>query len=288
VFGLGFVLSFGYWCTDFLLIQRALAAKNVEAAEQTPIIASVAKLFFPFLVVVPGLAAAALFPASLAQHYDLALPSLMARYYGTGLLGVGVVAMLSSFMSGMAGNITAFNTVWTYDLYQTYLAPRRPDQHYVWVGRLATIVATLLSVATAYIVLRFNSLMDYVQLLFSFFNAPLLATFLLGMFTRWATPAGGLSGLIAGTLAALGHRVLVSLGVLRYGSDMSANFYGAICGFAVCLLITATLSCVTEKKPQEQLKEIVYDRRIFHLRRSHVIAVVVILLACLALNIYFF
>jgi SSS family solute:Na+ symporter len=242
VFGLGFVLSFGYWCTDFLLVQRALAAKDLRAAVNTPLVAAVPKLFFPALVVLPGLAAVALFPRSLVERYDLALPALLTHYYGHGLLGLGVTAMLASFMSGMAGNVTAFNTVWTYDLYQAYLAPGRPDAHYLRVGRLATVAATLLSVGTAYLVLHFNSLMDYVQLLFSFFNAPLFATFLFGMFTRWATPAGGFWGLASGTAAAVAHYALQAAGVIHYPSAMTANFYGAIVAFVVCAAVTAGVS----------------------------------------------
>ena len=260
VIGLAFVLSFGYWCTDFLLVQRALAAKDLPAAVETPLIASVVKLFFPFLVVVPGLAAFALFPAELAGRYDMALPQLMQRYYGPGLMGLGVTAMLASFMSGMAGNVTAFNTVWTYDLYQAYVAPGRSDRHYLHVSRVATVAAVALASVTAFIVLRFNSLMDYVQLLFSFFNAPLFATFLLGMFTTWATPAGGLSGLVAGTLGALGHYAAVRGGLLRYGSDMTANFYGAAVGWGVCFAVTILVSAFTKRKPREQLAGLVYDR----------------------------
>jgi SSS family solute:Na+ symporter len=260
IFGLGFVLSFGYWCTDFLLVQRALAARDTEAACQTPLIAALAKLFFPALVVLPGLAAAVLFPSGLAARYDLALPMLMSRFYTHGLLGLGVVAMFSSFMSGMAGNITAFNTVWTYDIYQSYVAPDRSDSHYLSVGRIATVVATLLSIGTAYIVLRFNSLMDYVQLLFSFFNAPVFATFLLGMFTRWATPQGGFWGLLAGTVAAILHRAAYSAHLVRYGSDMSANFYGAIIAWMVCFLVTCLVSSVTRDKPPEELVGLVYTR----------------------------
>jgi SSS family solute:Na+ symporter len=260
VFGLGFVLSFGYWCTDFLLVQRALAARSPAAASQTPMIGAVAKLFFPALVVIPGLAAAILFPHSLAQRYDLALPALMARYYGHGLLGLGVVAMLSSFMSGMAGNITAFNTVWTYDLYQSYIKPGKEDAHYIMVGRIATVVATVLSIGTAFIALRFNSLLDYVQLLFSFFNAPLFATFLLGMFTRWATPKGGFWGLLAGILTALLHRVLYDAHLLPYGSDMSANFYGAVAAWIICFTVTITVSVFTEPKCDEDLVGLVYQR----------------------------
>jgi SSS family solute:Na+ symporter len=259
VVGLGFVLSFGYWCTDFLLVQRALAAKDLPAAVETPLVASVAKLFFPFLVVVPGLAAFALFPAELTARYDLALPQLMLRYYGPGLLGLGITAMLASFMSGMAGNVTAFNTVWTYDLYQAYVAPGRSDRHYLVVGRLATVVAVVLACSTAYIVLRFNNLMDYVQLLFSFFNAPLFATFLLGMFTKWATPAGGLAGLVAGTFGALSHYLALRAGLLHYGSDMTANFYGAAVGWGVCFAVTAGTSVFTTRKPAAELVGLVYD-----------------------------
>ena len=261
VFGLGFVLSCGYWCTDFLLVQRALAARSVTAATQTPLIGAVAKLFFPALVVIPGLAAIILIPKGLAERYDLALPALMSRYYGHGLLGLGVVAMLSSFMSGMAGNITAFNTVWTYDLYQSYISPDKPDRHYITVGRVATVAATILSVGTAFIVLRFNSLMDYVQLLFSFFNAPLFATFLLGMFTTWATPQGGFWGLLLGTLASVLHHIAYSERILPYGSDMSANFYGAIVGWGVCFIVTVVVSMITRRKPIAELEGLVYVRQ---------------------------
>ncbi len=288
VIGLGFVLSFGYWCTDFLLVQRGLAAKDVNAAAETPLVGAVAKLFFPALVVLPGVAALALFPRELTARYDLALPALMTRYYSHGLLGLGVTAMLASFMSGMAGNITAFNTVWTYDIYQSYLVRDRSDRHYLLVGRIATIAATLLSIATAYIVLGFNNLMDYVQLLFSFFNAPLFATFLLGMFTKWATPRGGLAGLVSGTLAALGHYLAYRAKWLPYGSDMSANFYGAICGWTVCFAVTAAVSLFTYRKPAAELAGLVYDRAAAghgsaHMRRAWA-AALGILLVCAVLN----
>jgi len=294
VIGLGFVLSFGYWCTDFLLVQRALAAKDLPAAVQTPLIAGVAKLFFPALVVLPGLAAVALFPQGLAERYDVALPNLMVRYYAHGLLGLGVTAMLASFMSGMAGNITAFNTVWTYDLYQAYLVRGRSDHHYLVVGRLATVAATLLSIATAYIVLRFNNLMDYVQLLFSFFNAPLFATFLLGMFTRWATPMGGFVGLVAGTLSAGLHYWAYRSGWLPYGSDMTANFYGATCAWLVCFLTTVGVSLVTERKPTKELAGLVHqsgsmtsDRDRRAMRRAWIFAGVIVL-ALIVLNWVFY
>lgn len=247
IFGLGFVLSFGYWCTDFVLVQRALAAKDLPAACGTPLVAAVVKLFFPLLVVVPGVAAAAILPANLSSRFDLALPSMLERFYPHGLLGLGVTAVLASFMSGMAGNISAFNTVWTYDLYQAHLAKGRSDRHYLMVGRIATIAATVFSVGTSFLVLRFNNLMDYVQMLFSIFNAPLFATFLLGMFTGWATPAGALTGLVCGTLASFGHWLLYQNGTLKYGSDMAASFYGAGVGWLSCFLITIGVSLVTKK-----------------------------------------
>lgn len=288
VFGLGVVLGCGYWCTDFLLIQRALAARSVRDSIQTPMVAAVIKLFFPALVVLPGLAAIVLIPRGLALRYDLALPSLLARYYHHGLLGLGVVAMLSSFMSGMAGNITAFNTVWTYDIYQSYFVRTKPDGHYLQMGRLATIFATALSVGTAYIALSFNSLMDYVQLLFSFFNAPLFATFLLGMFTKWATPQGGFWGLLSGTLASLLHHAAYSSGMLPYGSDMSANFYGAVFGWCICLIVTTVVSIFTRRKPVAELDGVVFSRRNLNasvLRGLWSVAAVIGII-CIALNIW--
>jgi solute:Na+ symporter, SSS family len=210
-------------------------------------VAAAVKLFFPLLVVVPGIAAAAILPAGLASRFDLALPAMLERYYPHGLLGLGVTAVLASFMSGMAGNISAFNTVWTYDLYQAHLAKGRSDAHYLLVGRIATIVATVLSVGTSFVVLRFNNLMDYVQMLFSIFNAPLFATFLLGMFTSWATPVAALTGLVCGTLASFAHWLLYQDGILKYGSDMTASFYGAGVGWLGCFVTTIAVSLVTKK-----------------------------------------
>lgn len=289
VVGLGFILSCGYWCTDFLLIQRALAARSLQASMETPLIGAVVKLFFPLLVVLPGLAAVIMIPG-LASRYDLALPALLAHYYGHGLLGLGVTAMLASFMSGMAGNITAFNTVWTHDIYRAYLVKSAPDSHYVRVGRIATIVATLLSVGSAFIVLSFNSLMDYVQLLFSFFNAPLFATFLLGMFTTWATPAGGFWGLLAGVLMAFLHTVLYRGHWIHYGSEMSANFYGAIWAWLMCVVVTCVVSRFSERKPTESLRGLVYARgnhagnRSANVMRMPFILAAVIAVLCAVLN----
>jgi len=290
VLGLAFVLSFGYWCTDFLLVQRALAARDIDSAIRTPLVAAVPKLFFPLLVVVPGLAAAALFPAELTTRYDLALPQLLLRYYGPGLLGLGVTAMMASFMSGMAGNVTAFNTVWTFDLYQSHLAPGKSDRHYLVVSKVATVAAVVLSVGTAYFVLRFNNLMDYVQLLFSFFNAPLFATFLLGMFTTWATPAGGLVGLVVGTAAAAGHYLAYSAGWLAYGTEMTANFYGALAGWTACFVTTVVVSLFTVAKPVAELEGLVYGRlgALEAARKKPWLFATLILAGLIVLNVIFY
>jgi SSS family solute:Na+ symporter len=251
--GLGFVLSFGYWCTDFVLIQRALAARTTAGVINTPLIAAAVKLFFPVLVVLPGLAAAIIFRSQLTFNYDQALPAMMMRYYRHGLLGFGITAILASLMSGLAGNINALVTIWTHDVYRATLAPNRNDSHYVLVGRFSTLVAILLSIATAYLALSFNNLMDYLQLLFSLFNAPLLATFLLGMFTTWATPKAGFWGLLLGTLSSIAHNFAYRMHWIAYGSDMSANFYGAILAWTSCFMITALLSAFTTAKSRKEL-----------------------------------
>lgn len=272
IMGLGFVLSFGYWCTDFLVVQRAMAAENMNAARNTPLIAAVPKMLFPFLVITPGLLAIALtnHPAAgmapLLQtlpdgtlDYNNALPMLMGHYYPTGMLGLGLTALLASFMSGMAGNVTAFNTVWTYDIYQAYIRKDAPDAHYLWMGRAATIFGIGLSVAAAYLAMNFNNIMDYLQLLFSFFNAPLFATFLLGMFWKRATGHGAFWGLLAGTLTAFGHYIAIRAGVLHYPSDMAGNFYAAIYAFAVCLSLTVGVSLATRPRPEAELVGLVYS-----------------------------
>lgn len=241
VFGLGFILSFGYWCTDFLLIQRALAARSIEGSIYTPLVAAVVKMLFPLLVVVPGLAASILFLGH-KSNFDGALPQMMRHYYGPELLGVGIAAILASLMSALAGNITALATLWTHDIYRAHLKTDSDDTHYVFVGRLATAGATCFSLLTAYVALRYNSLMDYLQLVFSLFNAPLFATFLLGMVTRWVTPTAGFWGLLCGMLASIGHNFAYRFHILHYGSQMGANFYGAIYGFTVCLVTTIALS----------------------------------------------
>ncbi|MFB3921169.1 MAG: sodium:solute symporter family protein [Terriglobia bacterium] len=264
IFGLGFVLSFGYWCTDFLVVQRGLAAKDMASAQRTPLIAAVPKMFFPLMVILPGLVAISLDPTTnelLGGRYDNALPAMLGKFYPSGLLGIGLTALMASFMSGMAGNVTAFNTVWTFDIYQTHINPGKPDHHYLMMGKIATVFAVAVGILTAFIVLRFNNLMDYLQLLFAFFNAPLFATFLLGMFTRKATPTGGFCGLLAGILTAAAHYTLLHYGVFSYpnAKDMANNFYQAMWAFGVCFVVTLAVSAMTKPKPDAELVGLVYQ-----------------------------
>src|SRR5687767_14646666 len=240
VMGLGFVLSFGYWCTDFLVVQRAMAADSMTAARRTPLIAAFPKMIFPFLVILPGMIALALtigaapgagmIPAKLAADgtplidaagravldYDLATPMMLVKLFPSGMLGLGLTALLASFMSGMAGNVTAFNTVWTYDIYQSHIKPGASDQHYLWMGRAATVGGIILSIAAAYIAGSFNNIMDLLQLVFAFVNAPLFATFALGMFWKRSTGHGAFWGLVSGTLGAmLHHGLTLAVGSVR-------------------------------------------------------------------------
>ena len=286
VMGLGFVLSFGYWCTDFLVVQRAMAANSMSAARRTPLIAALPKMFFPFLVILPGMIAIALtyhsgvsgfaLPKKMdgTFNYDLAIPMMLGHYFPSGMLGLGLTALMASFMSGMAGNVTAFNTVWTYDIYQSYIRPGRSDQHYLWMGRMATIFGIAISLAAAYVAAKFNNIMDLLQLVFAFVNAPLFATFLLGMFWRRATGHGAFSGLLLGTgAAALHHGLTTPLGsatlikggwlgtVLHsYPSEMAQNFWTAIFAWTICFLVTILISLATrQNRPDEELKGLVYS-----------------------------
>ena len=211
VMGLGFVMSFGYWCTDFLVIQRAMAANSMSASRRTPVIAALPKMMMPFIVIVPGIAALALSQMAVGYDlpmknggpdYDQVLTTLMAKFYPAGMLGVGLTGLMASFMSGMAGNVTAFNTVFTYDIYQTHIRPGRPDHHYLTVGRMTTVVGVALSIGTAYLAQYYNSINDMLQLVFSFVNAPLFGTFLLGMFWKRTSGHGAFCGLLSGTMAA--------------------------------------------------------------------------------------
>jgi solute:Na+ symporter, SSS family len=368
VMGLGFVLSFGYWCTDFLVIQRAMAADSEESARKVPMIAAIPKMFFPFLVILPGLIAISVptvqshlsgesttvsraapqsaTNAAIAQttenkgdvratamegrglipvkvnaitgqpvvdqdgkpvlNYDLAIPNMLLRYFPTGILGLGLTALLASFMSGMAGNVTAFNTVWTYDIYQSYIRKNETDAHYLWMGRVATVGGILLSIGAAYTVTNFNNIMDALQMVFAFVNAPLFATFLAGMFWKRATGHAAFSGLLAGVLAGLGHIGLTLpvgegvsvkggwLGVVhRYPSEMAQNFWTAIWAFLVCLIVTLVVSKLTKPREECELVGLVYsltpkpeEHNLPWWKRPVTLAVVVLAMA-VALNLIF-
>lgn len=390
VFGLGFVLSFGYWCTNFLVVQRAMAARNMTAARRTPLIAAVPKMLLPVLVILPGMIAIGLaslnknyelpkvaiknsdvtaavaefqsataakqapaevskavasklgvfgfspefqaivseaearpmndqqVAAALSQHailkndYDGVILSLVKKYCPPGLLGLALTALLASFMSGMAGNVTAFNTVWTYDLYQAYVAKDKSDAHYAWMGRFATIAGILLSIACAYFARNFNNAMDVVQLVFGFVNAPLFATFLLGMFWARTTGTGAFLGLLAGTATsaifhgfslAAGNDIgvkggyfahLVGAQPVMFPSEMAQNFWLAIFAFSVCLVLTAVISLATkQRKTTDDLRGLVYsltprlrdDESPWYARPAFV--GVILLAACVILNIIF-
>ena len=273
--GLGFVLSFGYWCTDFLVVQRAMAADSMSGARRTPVIAAFPKMIMPFIVIVPGIAAAALMHMNVGYtlpakdsglDYDQALTTMMAQFYPAGMLGVGLTALMASFMSGMAGNVTAFNTVFTYDLYQGHIRRNAPDRHYLLVGRAATIGGVALSIAAAYLAQQYNNIMDVLQLVFSFVNAPLFATFLLGMFWKRATGHGAFTGLLAGTAAAAAtHGLTVAenkggwiSNLHAFPSTMAQNFWIAICAWTTCFLVTLFVSAATAPKPEKDLRGLVY------------------------------
>lgn len=306
VMGLGFVLSFGYWCTDFLVVQRAMAADSMTAARKTPLIAAFPKMLFPFLVIMPGLIAVAATPLTTTEpttttaltqsadatpqlgiipnkidpgtgkavpDYDMVIPTLLLTYFPAGMLGLGLTALLASFMSGMAGNVTAFNTVWTYDIYQAYIKKEAPDAHYLWVGRMATIWGIGLSMAAAYMATHFNNIMEVLQLVFAFVNAPLLATFLLGMFWKRSTGHGAFVGLCAGILAAFMHHGMsmakgavpgikggfLTANPILYNNEMAQTFYTAIAAWTVCFVVTILVSMVTRPRPDEELKGLVYS-----------------------------
>jgi SSS family solute:Na+ symporter len=276
VFGLGAIISFGYWTTDFLVVQRVLSAKDLRAAKMAPIIGAGFKMMVPFIVILPGLLALAVLPMKLTgeaqaiatggHSYNEVLPLMLARYCGPGLLGLGITALIAGFMSGMAGNVSAFTTVWTYDIYRALIKKDGSDQHYVSMGRWATVVGVIISVGTAYLVMDFKSIMDYVQALFSFFIAPLFGTVILGMLWKRATPAGGFWGLFAGTLSSIGMWAWVKVDptALRYvalsphARDMAENMYRALWSWIVCVLVTVAVSLVTKPKTDAELKGLVY------------------------------
>ncbi|HYJ81146.1 MAG TPA: sodium:solute symporter family protein [Longimicrobiaceae bacterium] len=318
--GLGFVLSFGYWTTDFLVVQRAMAADSMSAARRTPLIAAFPKMLFPILVILPGMIAIALTTQAGASgfelptkpdgtlNYDMSIPMMLGHYFPPGLLGLGLTALMASFMSGMAGNVTAFNTVWTYDIYQAYIKKGASDAHYLWMGRAATVGGIALSVATAYATTQFNNIMDMLQLVFAFVNAPLFATFLLGMFWRRSTGHGAFAGLVAGTAAAALHHGLSLPGeamagikggwfgtvINHYPSEMAQNFWTAIWAWSACFVVTILVSLLTKARPAEELRGLVYslterpkDSGEPWYKRPSILAVIVLAMT-LVLNIIFF
>ncbi|HEY2728009.1 MAG TPA: Na+/galactose cotransporter, partial [Parafilimonas sp.] len=280
IFGLGFVMSFGYWCTDFLVVQRAMIARNMNDAQRTPVIAAIPKMLMPLIVVLPGVIAIALMQPALQSKgfsiptnasgqldYTMTLPSLIAHYYPSGLLGVGITALIASFMSGMAGNVTAFNSVFTYDIYQSYFVKKKSDKHYLYVGKFVTIAGVLISIATAYVAKSFNNINDFLQLVFSFVNGPLFATFLLGMFWKRTTGHGAFCGLLAGTAAAaLTHGLTIAEGkggwiapMFEIKSGMGQAFIVASVSWIANFSTTIIVSLFTKPKPEESLKGLVYS-----------------------------
>ena len=357
IMGLGFVLSFGYWCTDFLVVQRAMAAESMNSARRTPLIAAFPKMLFPFLVILPGMIAISvaerptvlpihlrctvgqstsgvtgapvaadgwqgLVPPKIdeqtcqpvvgtdgrvAADFDLATPMMLLHYFPAGILGLGLCALMASFMSGMAGNTTAFNTVWTYDIYQGYINKTATDEHYLNMGRAATVFGILISIAAAYVAQQFNNIMDLLQLVFAFVNAPLFATFMLGMFWKRATGHGAFVGLVSGTLAAAAHHGLTLpagavvgfkggfLGTVlhQYPSEMAQNFWTAIFAWTTCFVVTMLVSLVTSPRPDAELKGLVYsltprprDEGVPLYRQPGPLAVVV-LVVTIVLNVIF-
>src|ERR1039457_3202349 len=273
--GLGGVIAFGYWTTDFLVVQRAMAAKDLRSAQFAPIIASYFKMIVPLIVILPGLLGLAVLPYHLVPEsaagpgmhsYNEVLPLMLARYCGPGLLGLGVTALIAGFMSGMAGNVSAFATVWTYDIYQPYIRKMASDAHYVKVGRWCTILGVLLSIGTAYFVTQFKSIMDYMQALVSFFISPLFGTVIIGMMWRRATPKAGFWGLLAGTGSSIAMFTLVRINpsYLAYialstdAKDMAENLYRALWSLLICVTVTVAVSYVTKPKPVEELTGLVY------------------------------
>ncbi len=276
VFGLGWVISFGYWTTDFLVVQRVLAAKDLRAAKLAPVIGAAFKMMVPFIVILPGLLGLGLLPIKLVgegaalanggHSYNEVLPLMLARYLGPGLLGLGVTALIAGFMAGMAGNVSAFSTVWTYDIYRALIRKNASDAHYVRMGRWCTVLGVLISIGTAYLVMQFLSIMDYVQALFSFFIAPLFGTVLLGMLWKRATPAGGFWGLLAGTGSSIAMWAWVKMNpaALAYialsdkARDMAENMYRGLWSWIICVTVTVVISLLTQPKKEEELVGLVY------------------------------
>lgn len=286
VMGLGFVLSFGYWCADFTVVQRAMASNSMAGAQRTPIVGAVLKMMSPFLIVFPGMIAIALTYQHLGQgsliplkpngefNYDLAIPMMLNHYLPVGMMGIGITTIAASFISGVAGNLAAFNTVLTCDIYQNHICPGRTDIHYLWAGRFAAVLGIGLSVIAAYLASSFNNIMDLLQLVYGFVNAPVLATFILGAFWRRTTGSAAFYGLLLGMLAAILHDGLTQplgattmvkggwLGTVlhQYPSEMAQNFSMAILAWSTCFISTIMLSLVTKQnKADDELRGLVYS-----------------------------
>ena len=323
LFGLGFVLSFGYWCTNFLIVQRAFAAESKIASRRVPLIGALPKMFIPFLIIVPGIIALVLMndpgkgfalplDASGKPIYDYTIIMLLKQYLPTGVLGLGITALLASFMSGMAGNVSAFNTVWTYDIYQSYIRPVTGDKiadgrHYLRMGRFATVFGVLVSIAAAYLASLFGNIMDFLQTIFSMINAPLFAVIFLGMFWRRTTGHAAFTGLLAGFLLALLHHGLTFpagadtmvkggwiMKLYEYPVEMAQNFWTAIFAFSGATIVTVTLSFLTWKnKTDEELKGLVYsltpkrtEENVPWYQRSWTLASIVLIIAAVLTVIF--
>jgi SSS family solute:Na+ symporter len=261
VFGLGFVLSFGYWTTNFAEVQRALSARDLSAAERTPLIGAVPKLFLPFIMILPGMIALVVIPklgTTDELQFNNAIPLLMNEYLPNGMLGIALTGLMASFMAGVAANVSAFNTVVTTDLVEPYFKPGQSDEWYVRFGRIATVGGIVISIGTALIASSYTNLMNYLQALFSIFNAPLFATFIIGMFWKRMTPAAGLWGLVAGTAAAAITFVLYKTKVIHFGSDLAESMIGASLAFVVDAIVTVLVTLRTRPKPVSELQGLVY------------------------------
>lgn len=311
VLGLGWVISFGYWTTDFLVVQRVMTAKDLRSAKMAPIIGAAFKMLVPFIVIVPGLLALAVLPMTLTgeaealatggHSYNEVLPLMLARYLGPGLLGLGVTALIAGFMSGMAGNVSAFATVWTYDIYRALWRKDASDAHYVSMGRWCTVLGVLVSIGTAYLVMQFESIMDYVQALFSFFIAPLFGTVILGMLWKRCTPSGGFWGLLAGTVSSIAMWAWVKAdpSALRYiafspeAKDMAENMYRALWSWLICVGVTVAVTYATKPKPVAELAGLVYgvtplpDEGHLRLYERPMFWAIVVAVVLAAFNIYF-
>ncbi|MBO0912398.1 MAG: Na+/galactose cotransporter, partial [Acidobacteria bacterium] len=277
VFGLGAVQSMGYWTTDFLVVQRVLSAKDIRSAKMAPIIGSFFKMAVPLIVILPGLLGRAVLPMHLVpasamqagEHsFNEVLPLMLARYCGPGLLGLGITALVAGFMAGMAGNVSAFATVWTYDIYRPYLNKTAADSHYVSIGRWCTLIGLFISIGTAYLVMKSASIMDYVQALFGFFIAPLFGTVLLGMLWKRVTRAAGFLGLLAGTLSSVTMFALMKLNPDRWvpifamsplAQGLAQDMYQALWSCVTCIVVTLLVTAVTKPKPDSELMGLVYS-----------------------------